>query len=443
MTIIFLTTISFLTILISKIIFQKWFNHIALYTGAWYLMLLLYELRMMRYIDLSATTWIAIIGAFLSFIFGSVMVVAARNVFIKDDNVFQETKDLGIFADDGRIIRIAILISSIIGILSAIQHWMVLIKKFGSIASAIIQANLVYRLRTSGELEGVIPYVYIIAYVGVFLSGIYIAYKNKVTILSALPFIAVIMKEIGNASRAGMLISIFLFVSSYFLTKHLIVANKNVKIKKNKTRLVISVAVLISLFILAAGLVRTSRGAIENYSAASRSLSQYKGGFFITPSLYLYFSSHVGVLSQYLEKDFYYTAMFGETTFQPIYNFLSKFEIVKHPLFYEKGYFMPMWSNTATYIRPLHADFGIVGIYIVPFILGFSASFYWFKFFEKRKTIYLVILSYLYVVIMFSFLTMITRSATWLVSFVLLLLVIPFMEKRAIASSKMNLQKNI
>ncbi|MGE5363151.1 MAG: oligosaccharide repeat unit polymerase, partial [Bacteroidota bacterium] len=187
--------------------------------------------------------------------------------------------------------------------------------------------------------------------------------------------------------------------------------------------------VLIGLYISAATYVKSVRGTIENCSATSKQLNKLNTGAVISPSIYLYASAHVGVYSQFLYMDYDYRAMPGETTFQPVYNFLSKFGFVKHPRFYESGYYIPMWTNTATYLRTIHEDFGPVGNFVFPFILGLLASYFWYRFYENGKLLDLVLLAHVYLIVFFSFLVMVTRYGMWFISLAALLLLLPLIEK--------------
>ncbi|HKB86974.1 MAG TPA: O-antigen polymerase [Ignavibacteriaceae bacterium] len=422
--------IAFFVILLSKSAFNKWINHISIYVFSWFFMLFLYEMKLMNYIELSGITWAAVSGAFLSFLAGSLIVTYARRIYKKDDVFIRsDINNIKIFKDGGIVVKYSILVISILGILGAIQLWMILIRMYGSIPAVFLNANDIYRLRVEGEIKGVIPYISSISYVGVFLSGIYVAYKRKITIISILPFVAVNLREIANFARAGILSGFFLFLATFILFRHLDSRRESDINVKSKLKVGFAIIVVVALVIGGAGLVRSTRGTIESFRASSQNLNQLRGGFFITPSLYLYASSHVGVLSRYFEKDFDERNMFGEITFQPVYNFLSKFGVVKHPSFYDKGYFIPMWTNTSTYLRPLYGDFGVSGIFLFPFLLGFGASFFWYQFFEKKKLWLLVVLSFFYVIIMFSFLTLYTRSGVFIISFFIVLILIPILER--------------
>jgi len=135
----------------------------------------------------------------------------------------------------------------------------------------------------------------------------------------------------------------------------------------------------------------------------------------ISPSIYLYFSSQIVVLSKYLEKESE-TCIWGENTFLPIYNLIAKTGWIERPRFYQKGYYVPMWTNTGTYLREIHADFGYPGIFVVPFLLGFFSTWAWFAFMNSKKAIHFVFLVYFMVIIGFSFLMMITRLGVWWIS---------------------------
>lgn len=72
-----------------------------------------------------------------------------------------------------------------------------------------------------------------------------------------------------------------------------------------------------------------------------------------------------------------------------------------------------MWVNTGTYLREIHADFGIAGIFLIPYLLGLTITFLWFKFYKSPNLIILMFLVYLFIIIGFSFLVMVTRLNQW------------------------------
>ncbi|HEX2868920.1 MAG TPA: O-antigen polymerase [Ignavibacteriales bacterium] len=439
MSVLILTAIALIFIFISKMIFGKWFNHLALYTAVWYMMLALYEIKLMSYVDIKSTAWVAIAGAFLCFFLGSVTVYVARKCLNRPTSDIKPLDgEMLLFADGGRMVKYALLFFSITGLAGVLYQWMALIHKFGSVTAVIVQANLLYRLRVEGKLENDLPYVFVAAFSGVFFSGIYSAYKNKVSWLAIIPIVTVILKDISNAGRAGMLTALLIFVSSFFLYRH--VAAEREK-KKKRFGIILTGVLVVGLVIGGAVLVKSSRGTIESYSASSRQLNKLKKGLLISPSIYLYFSSHVGVFSEYMERDYDKPSVIGEFTFRPVFNLLAKFGFVQRPIDYERGYYIPMYTNTSTYLKLVHRDFGDSGLYVVPYLLGLFASFYWYRLYERKGGLDLAILSFLYVLIMFSYITMLSKYSFWTLSLVMVLAVLPFMEKWT--QKRVLLNKNI
>ncbi|MDP3149546.1 MAG: O-antigen polymerase [Ignavibacteria bacterium] len=419
-----------LTLAISKKMFGRWFNHLNIYAAIWSVIIFLYQMKLMSYIEISSFAWEVILYGYLTFVLGTITVFVARANYGKKNCDFQSNSELPVlFFLDGKILKILILIFAFVGLVNAIQHWYILIQKFGDIKTVLVKANLVYRLRTDGEIKGVIPYLYIASYVAVVLAGIYTAYKNKITLTAVFPFLSIIIKEFASFGRAGILIGFLQFVISFFLFKYYLSSlGESKRFIITKKNAAVAFAVIIIVFVGGATLVKSFRGTYETFKASSSSLKQFNSGALISPSIYLYASSHIGVLSKYFEKGSE-TAMFGENSLQPVYNLLSKFEVVDHPSFFQKGYWIPMWTNTGTYLREIHADFGDVGLLIFPFFLGLLTTFYWFKFFEQGKMRDFIILVYLFLIVAMSFLVMITRTSVWFLSLLSLLIILPLAEK--------------
>ncbi len=383
-------------------------------------------------------TWSVLLFSSISYTLGVVTVFSGRSLFGLPNSIRLERKvPITILDDDGKIIKYTIILFSIIGIIAAIQHWMVLLREFGSIAGVFLNATKYYRMRVEGEIKGVIPYLFIISYLAVFLSGIYTAYKNKLTLVSVLPIIAVVFKELANLGRSGMLLALFEFVITFMLFRHLLISDLSYKVNKNKLSIILAIIVVFSLIVGGAMAVKNIRNPIDSFQGTSKSLSTFEGNAFISPSIYLYSCSHLGVFNKYLEKQ-NENPYWGENTFLPVYNFVSKFGVVEHPDFFQEGYFIPMWTNTGTYLREIDADFGKVGLLLIPFSLGLFMTIYWFKFYESGKILYLLVLTYLYLIVSFSFLVMVSRLSSWFISFALLFVLIPFIEKivKQVSSNK-------
>ncbi len=435
--------------ILGRFLLKRWFNHLTIYSVIWGGMIFLYEMKLLSYYELGTETWIVIILSTLTYILGILLYTVAHNTFGREKELIYLKNHLknekgvlfNLVKDDGKILKYSIIIMGIIGLGAALQHWYVLFKMFGSLAGIIINANIIYRMRVNGELKGVIPYLHVFAYSAVFLSAIYSAHKNKITFVGIFPFIAVILKELANVGRAGILFSMLVFIITFVFSRYVFYYGVEKEYQKTNKGFIIAILFILTLSIVGASIVRNIRGTYESFAGESHQLTKLKGNYLITPSLYLYLSSDIGVLNKYLLLDEEH-AKFGQNTFLTVYSVLSKFDVVKKPNTYQRGYRIPMWTNTGTYLRELHADFGAAGLFVGPFLIGFITTIFFFKFFEKKKSFYLLWLVYFYVIIFFSFLVIITRVSIWTIGITILIFTIPLIEKLALKNyERLSLKK--
>lgn len=439
MSILLVLFISVVTFILSKYIFKKWFNHLLLYTLAWTMFLVLYELKFIRYIPISNEAFFIFFVTHIGVISGALTVYFARNVFIKNKTENNNSKFQSVlFDNDFKVLKILIVITSIIGLYSAYQNWTYLLEKFGNITTIIIRAHTIYKLRVAGEIDGGTPYLSIFPYAGIVLSGIYTAAKSRISFYSILPLVAIIISDVASIGRGGIFVGFSMLVTSFFLFRHVISENYNLKIAFNRKALVIGNLIVIIIFLSSLTLVSELRGKFQDYKGKSRSFNKFDDIPFFSAAEYFYFSSNVGVFSKYFELQVE-NPMIGENTFLPVYNLISKFGIIEHPNFYPRGYSIPSWSNAATYLKDIHADFGNIGLFLIPYLLSFICTFFWFRLYNNGDFISIVCLTYLYVVVSLSVFNMQTRSAFFLLSFLLLLLINSIVEKYY---HKLNLSRN-
>lgn len=418
-------------IISGKLIFKSWVNHLTVYSFVLGGLTFLYELKLLAYKELTTLTWFVLISSTVSFILGISTILSSRKLNLSSDNKSAKNfSEIPLFKDDGKVLKYSAVFFSLVGLFVALHRWYIMINIFGSIPAVFVNAAWVYRINVKGEIKEFIPILPSFVYVGVFLSAVYTAYKGRFSFISFFPILCIILKELTYFGRGEMLFSTLEFFFTFFLTRNLLSREKNIKFKFSKINAGISILLLVALVITAASIVRTSRGVKESIRGSSQELKKLEDNFIISPSVYFYLSSDLGVLNQYLneEKE---TAKFGENTFRGIYYLLSKLRIVEEPQFFQKGYFIPYWSNTGTYIREIHADFGIWGVYLVPYILGILLTWLWYKFFNEKSFIVLAILVYLNLIVAFSFLMMTTRLNQWFLSQFLIILFLPFINRLA------------
>jgi len=429
MSILIILIICFLSIIWGRLLFARWFNPVLVYTAPWSLMLFLYEINLLAYPPLTTETWFVVSLAYFSYCSGIMVYFVARKSLDKSfvASEFYGQNRPGLIKQEERIFKYAIYVIGIIGLLTAIQHWMVLIKMFGSIPAVLINANVVYKMRLEGEIKGAIPYLATFNYIAVFFSAVYSGYKRKITFASFFPFIGLILNDISQVGRAGIYIAFLEFFTTYIIINYLFYKERELKKSRhNKFGFIIIILVIIGSL----SLIRSIRAPVENFAQTPTKFKEIQNSGIITPSVYIYFSSHVGILSKYLEigKEEEKTT-FGSNSLLTFYSIFSKMGLMNRPSDYQQGYYIPMWTNTGTYLREIHADFGPAAIFIIPFLLGLGVTYFWFRFFKEKRFLHLIFLIHFFVIIEFSYFAMQTRMTVWAIKLVILLLLSPLIEK--------------
>ncbi len=441
MVTLFTITICVLVLFFNKFIYEKFINPLTIYTFSWSLFVILYDLHLMEYPELKGITWVIMFLSFVSFFLGIITVFMARSAKNKDNKIFKRkiTVSFPILLDGGKSLRLFVWFCSILGLFAAFFHWWELIQKFGSIGGVLLNMNTIYSMRVSGGFSGSLPYMHAFAYIGVFYVAIYTAYYEKFHSFFVLPMVAVVLKDIATVGRANILFGFLLFFLVFFTMRHAMGRNL-IKSKVNSRSLIIAAIVIAGIAIAAVSIVKSNRGIVENFNASSRTLNKFKKSLFISPSMYMYFSSNPAVLNRYFitEEE---NLRFGENTFFTVYNFVAKTGAIEAPKIFGKGYYIPMWTNQATYLREINADFSYPGLFIVPYLLGMLVTFYWFRFHETLKMGNLVMLTTLNVIVSFTVLVMITRMGILWVTVLGIAFFNPFVEK--ISTHYYNKQKKI
>lgn len=428
MSILLVSTFGTLAILLGKFLFKKWFNHLSLYTLIWMVMIILYEMKLLPFLDLSVKTWLIVVGAFISFLLGILTIFSARSIFPRQEDSKNNYTRPALFLDGGKKIRFLLLVFSVIGLYASLQHWSVLLNQYGSLANIFLHANEIYTGRISNEeVKGVIPYIWLFAYFAVFLGGLYSAYKGRVTLLALIPILAIILKETARFTRSGILFGLLEFTVSFMLFRHYL-SNSETNKTIPRLKIFFTTAIIITLMVIGATLVKIVRNPIDSFQGSNSKIGQLNSTGIISPSVYFYGASQVGVLNVFL-RDNNEQVLFGNSTFLTLYNLIAKFEVIPKPETFQRGYYIPYWSNTATYLRDLLADFGISGALIFPFLTGLLTTFFWFRYYNYKKSIDYVILVYLYILITISFFTLATRFTPWVYGLLLFLFLIPAIEK--------------
>ena len=238
------------------------------------------------------------------------------------------------------------------------------------------------------------------------------------------------------AGRAGILFGFVEYgFTLLFTIYYLEISQKHFKF--NKIKFASSVIIVLFLFLTSITLIKNLRAAPESFTGETRALKSLDENIFISPAIYLYTSGHLGVLHSFLEKDIERYRI-GENSLQFVYNILYKIGFAEKPNTLQKGYRIPAWINTGTFIRELIADFGFPSTIISLFGLGFFLALNWNNFINRGNFKNLIILVFLMIIVFFSFLMMITRLANWYLTFTFLLIIVSILSQHELKYSAKN-----
>ncbi len=429
-------TLGFIFIIFGKLTFDKWFNHISLYAGIWSLSIFLFELRLINYYQIEVETWLIILYAGVTFIVGaSTCSIMECSTLVKSIKLVTGFKTSNLPLEELKFLKKVLWVLNVITLLAALHTWILVIRLFGNVQNVFLFGNFLYSYRVSEGIPGSIPYVSSLSLTGVLLAGVYTAKIKKITIVALLPIIIVVMVDMASMGRAMMIIAALLFVTGYFMITPKKILSFNVS-RTNYKMGVISLIIAIALLVVGGEFVRSLRRANEILPGASQSLTRLRESSFITPSIYMYLTVHHGVLNQYLKHDLEENIPAGNTL-APLFRILEKIGFDTHVETYQKSYNTPISANTGTYIRDLHADFGIFGILFGPYLIGFITSILWYRFQRNNTYVNLALLGYFIVIVGMSLFYNASRAG-YLFVYLLSSIIIGYIIDRKIA----NLEKN-
>jgi len=164
-----------------------------------------------------------------------------------------------------------------------------------------------------------------------------------------------------NLSRKGLAVDLLFLALSYLCAHGLYRQRKTAAVLRN---LFAPVAIAAVLFVLIDALLAKS----QHFGAQNR----MTGLLF---SIYWYLSAPLAAFGEFLttRQDGY---LMGQSLFLPLYKWLSRFGLAppSSVALYTSKVYIPHMVNVYTYLRNIYEDFGIWGIAVVPYLLGWISS---------------------------------------------------------------------
>jgi oligosaccharide repeat unit polymerase len=377
---------------ISKRLFATYYAPLGIYSLVWGTMGAVYHLKLIPYPDLQPITLVVIVFSWGSFSLGCLIV----GVLAHKHNVF--TSSHASAQIDERLFRRVILTTAVLGLIGATIFAYRVIHYFG--ISQILAVPWWVRWKLTFQAQdvgvGLLAGVYLLGvnHAAIALSGVYLGSVSPRFPLAYLPLINTLVYDAAFLGRAHTVTSGMLYVSSYLLTKWAMHRGKSLRCS---TLYIILFTVLVFVWLMGNFLGKTEAVLqfatlplpgfvlhIANRVAGPLAsldfvLRHHSGNFllgyatFHAPAEFLH---RVGLLGEYVDVSY--------VSINPVTNWPTSFV-------------------TYTYLRFLYDDFGLFGVIIIPFLLGFLSTHLYVTVYVRPSLFSLVVLSFLYVSILYSF----------------------------------------
>ncbi|GLI19869.1 hypothetical protein TSYNTROPHJE_16820 [Tepidanaerobacter syntrophicus] len=386
-------------------------NPISLYSIVWTAIVVLYELKLIYYYELTATTWMVLIFFQLAYNLGCIF---GKKRYCSKNNISSEQIISSVNTKNERDLRITILILSVLTSISVISNLSIAIKTYGF--KLLASTNQLYSARLAGDIEAGIPYLGALVYPALIYSGVYFTNFgfNKIILL---PILLSVLGELKSGGRFGFVFGAFLLLIP-LIFKRGRMKNKIIMKPKAKNKISQNVKIILSasIIIIVFFIVTKNRSTWITYNPYMSPLMIKLVE--VSPSIYKnysYFASPLGVLNEFLKNP---TFNFGGHTFLTIYNFLNKLGADIPVNQYQTFYYVPVSCNVGTYIRELVEDFTIPLAFVVTFATGFIFSYNYSLFRKKESYVNLIWASTFAFVIFFSFYMWQLRSSSMWITLV-------------------------
>lgn len=385
-----LSLISSIAIYVGRMLFKRWFNPLSIYSAIWGFCLCNYELRLIQYYPISTTAWTYIALAWMSLYLG-----AATALLLSSR---RDSAVIPVFRVNLTLLKRMVFALSVLGAVGLVGQLIAVSRQFGNpLIALIVNSGDVYGARISGELSG-LNYIGDCSFAACTLAGIYTARVARITVVAMAPITLVALQLLALAGRTGLGVAAILLMVSFVYTP------RPLRFQISKWQGIVGTALIVTLlagsFILVSS-VRHLDGNFPGITPAMEEISTYVPPF---PSLYSNFSATPVALSLYLSSSQENrTGFWGMYTAAPVWRFLSHLGFRTEVAPYEENYYTPVPMNTGTYLKNVHSDFGFAGILLFPYLLGWATTFFIIRASVTPTLLGLVVLSNVFVLVVFSF----------------------------------------
>jgi oligosaccharide repeat unit polymerase len=409
----------------SKVFYNTYFSPVGIYSLIWNGLLFLACLPIVDYTPILFEAHLIFISSFFLFVFGDFLISSLRvfrkNKIEKEEKIYSQEKFNLMYNSLSSFIWI-LFILSLIGLLWFIYDT-VRVKGFIALLSPAI-----FRAIQVDIENNLSSYLISLSLAASLLTGIEISQKGFNLIRGLLVLFPSVVFSYITGSRFLALMSFFLFISPIFL----IYSQKNFKDKKRfkspyYRKLFIKIFIGIIIFSIFFMFVYNLRSSFQESPLRAFALVPIPDSILL---LYIYVTGPFYAFSVEFKRTS--SLMFGQNILTPIAKILALFKIVNLDLKELKTITIrafaniPFPFNTYTYLYDWYKDFGIIGILIGPFILGFISG-YFYQYNLSKNLNALIICSFILTQIFMTQTCMISSfNNTWIAFFssIIILLII-------------------
>lgn len=361
------------SLLLTKRLFHgQLFNPLTVFFGLWSFTLVLFRLDTYFNVftsGISLKAQYVMAASFLLFFLGVITVALYTKKRKIDELVSVNIRHLDFLTKTSALILLAFLIAVIIKYLIIIPRYGNPFVNMESLRTDFFDGSLTFPFALSIMTT--------FAYLGILNLGVLAVFKrNKSTLLMILfAFIFVFLNDSTTGMRGGLFNYFILFLSGVMLS--VIVKNKKIGIRY------MSYLVCACVFFV---MIMT----VIFYYRSGGDVTYLEG---LYKHNYIYLTGVVPTYSYFLDNPMP-SKFFGIKTFQGLYEmlnmFLKPFDYIlfteaDFKTYYAKNIMGPLPYNTSPYLTYFHSDFGLTGLMISSYAMGFISAYLYFKMiFTKR-----------------------------------------------------------
>lgn len=406
-----------------KVFGTRW-SPLTIYFAIWLLLISLYALRLVRYPPLHLETWIILWMSLLVFWLG-VMTPALATLAVGKRRHYIVTRGetfASFVKSRARLLRAIIFILCAASFLAVIGQYAILLRQYGGVHSLLTSLGSIrYDYATNRLSFGILDYAAMLPFTAAIFGGCYLAIIGMRSLTPYFPILAIVAWALPITARMNILWGLLLFFNAFALSR-ILAGRAIVKLTRRCLLLALGGVVLFMVMFNLLWQGRIEEGEYPLFlSVASpefiRARERLVGGsrvgevvFGSLISNYAYYTLQLAHLNFYLHEtmlrgDEAGDSLTGAGSFAVVWRVARKIGLVavEGRLTGAAGMHWPeLPFGPSTYLGGLYYDFGLLGVVVFPYLLGFLTALLYFSALRKPCFVKLCVLVILYLFIQIS-----------------------------------------